>query len=53
MANKAVHSDRLVAELRQLGRRVEYQEVPRMGHGANTPLAVKLKRLEFITGLIA
>ena len=35
-----------------LGRRVEYVEVPRMGHRVNLPLSVSLKRLEFIAGLL-
>lgn len=47
--DKAVHSDRLVAELRRLGRKVEYVEVPGMGHGRNVPLSVCRKRLDFIT----
>ena len=50
--NKGRHSDRMAEELRRLGRRVEYVEVPRMGHGVNLPLSVSLKRLEFIAGLL-
>ncbi len=52
MVNKELHSDRMVEELRRLGRDVEYVEVPRMGHGVNIPLSVPLKRLEFVTGML-
>ena len=47
--NKKIHSDRMVAELRRLGRNVEYVEVPGMGHGRNVPMSVYQKRLDFIT----
>ena len=47
--NKAVHSDRMVAALRRLGRQVEYVEVPGMKHGLNVPLSAYERRLEFIT----
>ena len=47
--NKAIHSDRMVSELRRLDRRVEYVEVPGMGHGRNVPMSVYQKRLDFIT----
>jgi len=46
--NKAAHSDKMVAALRQHGRQVEYVEVPGMGHGENTPLALLIKRIEFV-----
>ena len=47
--NKMIHSDRMVAELRRLGRNVEYIEVPGMGHGRNVPMSVYQKQLDFIT----
>lgn len=50
--NKAAHSDRMAAELRRLGRNVEYVEVPGMKHGLNIPLAVYNRQFEFITGLV-
>ena len=49
--NKVLHSDAMVKALRGLGRRVEYLEVPGMGHGVNVPLEVLEKRRDFLTGL--
>ena len=46
--NKAAHSDKMVAALRGHGRKVEYIEVPGMGHGENVPLGVHLRRIEFV-----
>ena len=51
--NKAIHSDRMVAELRRLGRKVAYTEVPHMKHGINIPPSVWRERQEFILGLLA
>jgi acetyl esterase/lipase len=47
--SKARHSDKMVAALRAQGRRVEYMEVPGMGHGVNEPLFVALRHLEFLS----
>jgi dipeptidyl aminopeptidase/acylaminoacyl peptidase len=46
--NKAAHSDRFVAAMRQAGHQVDYMEVPGMGHGSNVPLSVLQRRIEFV-----
>lgn len=51
--NKAVHTDRMAARLRELGRNVTYVEVPGMKHGLNIPLSVCELQFDFITGLVA
>ncbi len=49
--NKAIHTDSMVAKLRELGRDVAYVEVPGMKHGLNIPLSVCNRQYEFIVGL--
>ncbi|MCY3018562.1 MAG: prolyl oligopeptidase family serine peptidase [Planctomycetota bacterium] len=46
--NKEKHSDRFVAAMKAHKRRVEYVEVPGMGHGGPLPLAVIQKEIEFV-----
>lgn len=46
--SKAAHSDRLVAAMRQRRLKVEYIEVPGMGHGGPMPVEVLLRRIEFV-----
>ncbi len=46
--SKAHHSDRLVAAMRQAGRRVEYVEVPGIGHDSLMPMSVILKRIDWV-----
>jgi dipeptidyl aminopeptidase/acylaminoacyl peptidase len=46
--NKEKHSDRLVAEMRKLGKNIEYLEVPGMGHGINTPYHATRKHLDWV-----
>ncbi|MCC7205277.1 MAG: prolyl oligopeptidase family serine peptidase [Phycisphaeraceae bacterium] len=50
--SKAHHSDRFVAAMRKLGRRVRYVEVPGMGHGTMMPLEVVNERVAFVTGCL-
>lgn len=49
--NKAAHSDTMVATLRAMGRRVEYVEVPGMGHGTCMPLSVSQRMVDFMKGI--
>lgn len=51
VVKKAAHSDRLVASLREHGRRVEYLEIPGMGHGTSVPMLVPLKMIQFLARL--
>jgi dipeptidyl aminopeptidase/acylaminoacyl peptidase len=46
--NKEKHSDRFIAEMRRLGRRIEYLEVPGMGHATNVPLEASRKQIDFV-----
>lgn len=46
--NKAVHSDRMVAELRKAGHDVTYVEVPGMGHHEPTQFSAWRAKIEFI-----
>lgn len=46
--NKAAHTDKMVAALREHGRNVEYVEVPEMGHGNGMPLSTHLQRINFV-----
>ena len=50
--SKKLHSDRMVAALRQCGRKVDYLEVPHLGHGINVPLSVDMARLVFILNAV-
>ncbi|MCC7145548.1 MAG: prolyl oligopeptidase family serine peptidase [Phycisphaeraceae bacterium] len=50
--SKAHHSDRFVAAMRRLGRKIEYVEVPGMGHGSMIPLSVLQQRVEFVKGFL-
>ncbi len=50
--NKERHSDKFVAAMRAQGRRIEYLEVPGMGHGFNTPLSVMQKQYEFVRSFL-
>jgi len=49
---KARHSDRLVAAMRKRKMKVEYVEVPGMGHGGPIPLEVVEKRVQFVQSLL-
>jgi dipeptidyl aminopeptidase/acylaminoacyl peptidase len=50
--NKQAHSDPFVAAMRKHNKNIEYVEVPNMGHGENIPLAVHLKRINFIKSFL-
>lgn len=50
--NKQAHSDKLVCEMRKKELRVEYMEVPHMGHGEAMPLEVARRMIEFVTTII-
>jgi dipeptidyl aminopeptidase/acylaminoacyl peptidase len=46
--NKEKHSDRFVAEMRKLGRDIQYLEVPGMGHGSNVPFKASRAQIDFV-----
>jgi len=46
--NKEKHSDRFVAAMKAHKRRVDYVEVPGMGHSGPLPLAVIQKEIDFV-----
>lgn len=50
---KAHHSDPFVAAMRRLGRRVDYLQVPGMGHGPCMPLYVWQRRIDFVKSHLA
>ena len=50
--NKQKHSDRFVAELRSRGRKVEYLEVPGMGHGNAVPYHASRKQIDFVKSFL-
>lgn len=50
---KSQHADRMVALMRERGLKVEYIEVPGMGHGGPVPIEVVLRKIEFVKGLLA
>jgi len=50
--SKTQHSDRLVAAMRKRGLKVEYVEVPGMGHGGPTPIQVLVKRIQFVSSFL-
>jgi dipeptidyl aminopeptidase/acylaminoacyl peptidase len=50
--NKEKHSDRFCAEMRRLGRKIEYLEVQGMGHGADTPYHATRKGIDFVKGFL-
>jgi len=47
-----LHSDKMVAALREKGCQVEYLTIDGMGHGINVPLSVWQKRVDFITARV-
>ncbi len=49
--NKQIHSDKMVARMKDRGLKVEYVEVPGMGHGTAMPLYVSEKMIKFVTGI--
>jgi len=51
--NKAHHSDRFVAAMRALGRKVEYLEIPGMGHGTNMTIDVHNRSTEFTCSFLS
>ena len=51
--NKVKHSDQFVAELRSHGRKVEYLEVPGMGHGTDTPFYASRRQIDFVNSFLA
>lgn len=50
--NKEMHSDRMVAKMREKGLAVEYVEVPEMGHGEAVPVKVLLRMIDFVKAQI-
>jgi len=50
---KAHHSDRMVAAMRDRGLRVEYVEVPGLGHGSPMPIEVLAGQIEFVAEHLA
>ena len=53
MVNKQRHSDPFVAEMRRLGRKVQYLEVPGMGHGGDTPYRASRTAIDFVKSFLA
>ena len=52
LVNKARHSDRLVGAMRERGLKVEYLEVPGMGHG-DPPADIFQKNVDFVRSMLA
>jgi acetyl esterase/lipase len=50
--NKQHHSDKMVAALRERGRKVDYLEIPGMGHGDNSPLLFTTRQIDFIAAQV-
>ena len=46
--SKANHSDKLVAQMRKRKMKVEYIELPEMGHCGPLPIEVMQKHIEFV-----
>ena len=46
---KKHHSDRMVAEMKKRKFKVEYIEVPGMGHGGPMPVEVIQRNIDFVT----
>jgi dipeptidyl aminopeptidase/acylaminoacyl peptidase len=46
------HSDPFVAQMRRLGRKIDYLEIPGMGHGTNIPYEAYRRYTDFIKGYI-
>lgn len=51
--SKKHHSDKFVAAMRKLKRKVEYVEVPGMGHGGPVPLKVYAGNIAFVTNALS
>jgi dipeptidyl aminopeptidase/acylaminoacyl peptidase len=51
--NKEKHSDRFVAEMRKLGKNIQYVEIPGMGHGSNVTYAASRAQIDFIKSFFA
>jgi dipeptidyl aminopeptidase/acylaminoacyl peptidase len=49
--NREKHSDRFVAEMLKHNRKIDYIQVPGMGHGNNMPFAVSRKRIDWVKSL--
>jgi dipeptidyl aminopeptidase/acylaminoacyl peptidase len=50
---KERHSDRLVAAMRRRKMKVEYIEVPGMGHGGPVPVEVIRREVDFVASVLA
>jgi len=51
--NKQKHSDRFCAEMRRAGKKIEYLEVPGMGHATDIPYYATRKGIDFVKDFFA
>ena len=53
LVSKAHHADPFVAEMRRLGRDIQYVEVPGMGHCGPLPIEVVQREIDFVSAALS